>query len=111
MFSVVITPEAKAVIAEQFAREGFVKPGLMIHRRGPRGEVTRSSTGQAEWNVERPHPWRAQVGDFQTFGENAEDVSVVEGILVWLALVPKPGELGVEVSVRNGELFVEARIA
>jgi hypothetical protein len=111
MFTVDISPDAKAEVVRQFALEEFARPGLMIHRQGPKADVTRSSDGSARWEVERPHPWRAQVGDFQTFGENAQDVSLVDGILVWLALIPRPGELGVIVSVRNGQLFVEAREA
>ena len=109
MFAVTITADAKDKIAELFAQDAFSKPGLTIHRQGPKADVVRSVAGQAAWKVERPHPWRAQVGDFQSFGENAEDVSAVEGILVWLAFTPRPGELGIHVSVRNGELFVEAR--
>jgi hypothetical protein len=111
MFVVEITAEARTEIVDQFAREAFVRPGLMIHRQGPKGDVTRSSEGEAKWQVERPHPWHAQVGDFHTFGENAEDVSLVNGILVWLALIPRPGESGVRVSTRSGQLFVEPRVA
>jgi hypothetical protein len=108
MFLVTITPEARALLLLQFARETFAKPGLTILRQGARGEVTRSNDRQAEWKVERPHPWRALVGDFASFGENPTDVQTVEGIPVWLALVPRPDECGVKVSVRNEELFVEA---
>jgi hypothetical protein len=81
--------------------------GVMLHRQGPKGEVTRLASGQAQWSVEHPHPWRAQVGDFQSFGENPTDVVQVDGIAVWLALTPRLGELGVEVPVQNGALHVE----
>ena len=107
MFSVRFTPEAKLAIVEQFSRAGFTKPGLMIHRQGPRADVTRAGNGQTEWSVERPHPWRAQVGDFVTFEDGAEDIEIVEGIRVWLAIIPRVGEVGVEVSIQDGELFVE----
>jgi hypothetical protein len=108
MFTVLFTQEAKDVIAEQLARENFAKPGLMIHRQGPRGDLTRTSTGQAQWNVERPHPWRAYIGDLQLLGDNPEGVFTFDGVLVYFALIPKQGEAGVEVSVRDGELFVDA---
>jgi hypothetical protein len=107
MFEVRFTSEAKALFVRQAQQGGFAKPGVTILRQGPKGEVTRNVGGQAEWNVEQPHPWRAMVGDFQSFGENPTDVVVVEGIAVWLALVPKLGELGVTVSVRNNALHVE----
>ena len=106
-FIVTFTPEAKVAIAEEAEREGYSKPGVMIHRQGPRGEITRTPDGRSEWNVERPHPWRAQVGDFKSFGEDPTDVRSFEDVLVWLALVPWPGEGGVQVSLREGELFAE----
>ncbi len=107
MFQVRFTPEAKAEVARQAQANAFAKPGVMIHRQGPKGEVKRTAAGQAQWEVERPHPWRAQVGDFESFGQDATDVFVFEGVSVWLALIPKPGELGVLVSLLNGVLHVE----
>lgn len=108
MFTVLFTQEAKAKIAEQLACEDFAKPGLMIHRQGPRGDLTRTSTGEAHWNVERPHPWQAYIGELQLLGDNPEGVFSFDGVLVYLALIPKQGEAGVEVSVHDGELFVDA---
>lgn len=107
MFSVRFTDDAKAMIATQFERGAFTLPGVTIHRQGPRADVKRTSDGEAQWAIERPHPWRAQIGDFQTFGENAEDVFLFDDIRVWLALIPRPEEAGVVVSVRDGDLFVE----
>ena len=107
MFSVLFTPEAKTVIAEQFKQGDFNCPGLMIHRVGPSGEVTRTHDGGTEWSVERQHPWRALVGDYGA----VNGVVIIEGIPIWLALIPKPGELGVQVSVKNAELFVEVIVA
>jgi hypothetical protein len=101
------TLEAKAEVERQAVHERFAMPGVMLHRQGPKGEVTRLASGQAQWSVEHPHPWRAQVGDFQSFGENPTDVVQVDGIAVWLALTPRLGELGVEVPVQNGALHVE----
>ena len=89
------------------AREGFELPGLMVSRQGPKGELSRTEDGQAKWSIERPHPWREQVGDFKTFGENPTDVSTADGVLVWLALVPRPDQKGVMVSLVNGGLWVK----
>ena len=107
MFAVRLTPEAKALFALQAQHGGYAKPGLTILRQGPKGEVTRGAAGQAQWRVERTHPWQALVGDFQSFGKNPTDVVVVDGTPVWLALVPRPGEIGVQVSVQDGSLYVE----
>ena len=79
----------------------------MIHRQGPKGDLTRLPTGEASWSVERPHPWRAQVGDFTAIADTDEDVYVVNGLRVWLALIPRPGELGVTVTVREQSLYVD----
>jgi hypothetical protein len=106
MFTVTLSPDAKRLIEDRGLARNLHKPGLLIHREGPRGEVTRSSEGRAKWEVERPYPWRAQVGEFETFAES-DDVFLVEGVRVWLALIPKPHERGVRVLVLEGELHVE----
>ena len=76
------------------------------------GEAMRSSDGEAVWQIERPYPLRAQVLDLKPFGESLRGVSVVSGILVSLKSVQRrPDELGVKVSLRAGQLFVEPRVA
>ncbi len=79
----------------------------MIHRQGSKGDVTLLPNGEASWSVERPHPWRAQIGDFATIADTDDDIHVVDGLRVWLALIPKLGELGVTVTVRDQALHVE----
>jgi hypothetical protein len=112
MFRVRFTPEAKAEVARQAQRGGFTKPGVMIHRQGLKGDVVRTAGGQVSWTVERPHPWRAQVGDFKALGRAATDaVFNVDGIAVFLVLVPRPGEVGVQVSLLDGDLYVESLAA
>ena len=37
-----------------------------------------------------------------------KDIVLVDGIPFWLALIPRAQERGIELSVRNGELFVDA---
>jgi hypothetical protein len=106
-FEIRISSDARALILKVCQVEGHARPGLMVHRQGPKGDVTRLPTGEASWSVERPYPWCAQVGDFATIDDTAEDVHVVDGVRVWLALIPKPGELGVTVTVRDQALHVE----
>jgi hypothetical protein len=108
MYTVEFTPEAQREVLAQFARSGFAVPCLMIERLGPRGEVTRSSDGEPIWKIERPYPLCARVIDLQPFDERPKDVSEVKNILVWLHSVRRPGELGVTVSIRDRQLFVEA---
>jgi hypothetical protein len=107
-FEIRISEAAKALVYEKCAQEGFARPALMIHRQGPTGDVTRTTSGQAAWAVERPHPWRARIGEFETIEDTSEDIHIVSGLRIWLALIPRPGEAGVEITAREGELHVEA---
>lgn len=110
-FAVKLTREAKELFARLVSTQGYTKPGLMVHRQGPIGEVVRSVDGKAVWTVERSHPWKVRVGELETIPETAEAVVVVEGIRVWLPLIPRPGERGVEISVRDGELVADTMVA
>jgi len=112
MFIVEITPEARAEIIKQFKRGVFARPGLMIERKGPKAELTRSSDGTAKWQIERPYPLRARVLDLQPFEECLGGAPLVDGILVWLKSAQRhPDERGVKVGLHDGQLFVEPRAA
>lgn len=106
MFDVKITLEAKQLFLRLAAEQQLEQPGLMIHRQGPIGDLARGALGTAAWHIERPYPWKVRVGEFANIEDAAQDVRRVEGVRVWLALIPRPGEAGVEISVRNGELHV-----
>jgi len=107
VFKIIISTEAREFVLSQARAGGYARPGLMIHRQGPIGEMTRLPSGETSWSIERPHAWRARVGDFTTIGEAANDVILVDGLPVWLALIPKAGELGVSVTLREQFLHVE----
>src|SRR4051812_8539284 len=106
MFAVLISDDAKQLIRRALATESGPSPGLMVHRQGPLGDISRSPGGEATWSIERRHPWVIEVGSYETPDEDG--ITVVDGIRVWLPLIPRPGEKGVSVSVREGRLFVEA---
>jgi hypothetical protein len=108
MFEVRITAEAKRIIEHAIANYEGPNAGLMIHRVGPVGEVSRSAGGGAAWQIERRHPWAVRVGSYSAVGEKDENVVVVDGVSVWLPLIPRQGELGVVVTVHEGQLHVEA---
>lgn len=108
MFEVRFSAEATALIGKMFAESRLSRPGLTIHRQGPVADLTRARDGRAEWNVERPHPWKIRLTDFEMIADDAVDVVIIDGMRIWLALIPRPKEMGVEVSVRNGELHVDA---
>jgi hypothetical protein len=108
MFEVRITPEAGLNIERAIASHEGPKAGLMIHRQGPVGDVSRALDGGVEWKIERPHPWVIQVGSYASIPDDDENIMFVDGVRIWLPLIPRPGELGVVVLVREGQLHVEA---
>lgn len=111
MFTVLITTEAKPLIESGLAAVDGLRPGVMIHRQGPVGDVTRTPKGDAQWKVEHPHPWKLRFGSFETIPDDSSDVQVVDGIRVWLPLIPRPNEKGVVVTVKDGQLHVVANDA
>ena len=107
MFEVRISAEAEPIIQRAIADYDGPKAGLMIHRQGPTGDITRSSNGGFQWEIERPHPWAIQIGSFDGIPDNDENIVVVGGFRIWLPLLPRSGESGVEILVREGQLHVE----
>ena len=110
-FEAEITPAAHAEIINQFALSAFEKPCLLIEKLNPKGELTRSTDGEAIWHIERPHPLRAKVVDQQQLAGNACDLLQLNDVLVCNNSLWRPSELAIKVSVRDGQLFVEPRAA
>jgi|SRR5579859_7435645 len=108
MFEVRITDEAKHIIAKAVAEHEGPKAGLMIHRQGPVGEVSRNADGAAQWQIERRHPWAIRVGAWPNVSDNDQNIVIVDGVRIYLPLIPRSGEKGVVVSARDGVLHVES---
>jgi hypothetical protein len=53
MFEVRITAEAKPIIERAIANHEGQKAGLMVHRQGPVGDVSRTTDGDVQWQIER----------------------------------------------------------
>ena len=106
MFTIEITDDAKAALEVKLRQFGLVRPGVMIIREEPKADVLRSKDGSTVWNIERPeNPWRYRLGAFDEYPDAA--VQVVNGIRVYLAVVPQEEEKGVVIRLRNGEPLVE----
>ena len=104
-FEVRITAAAVELFEKLSSEELFEQPGMMVHRQGPTGELTRAANGSAVWNIERPPDhWKVLIGEMVTFAQEDEDVVRVHGVRVWLPMIPRHGEKGLEVDVRDGEL-------
>lgn len=108
MFEVRITSEAKQIVERAIANHEGPKAGLMINRQGPVADVTQTKDGGVQWEIERPHPWAIQVGAYASIPDSDENIVFVDGVRIWLPLIPRPGETGVVVLVREGQLYVEA---
>lgn len=107
MFTVEIAPDAKAVLEAKLHESGLPRAGIMILRQGPKADVSRSKEGKTLWNIERPKsPWALHTGSFETYRD--DELQVVNGILVYLALIPRDNEKGVVIRLRNGEPTIES---
>ena len=103
-FAVEFAPGVRAVLEAKFKEVGWIRPGVMILRQGPRADVRRSDKGQTVWQIERPgSPWMIHLGSFETYPD--EELQVVDSIRVHLALIPRDAEKGVTIVLRDGELF------
>ena len=109
MFEVRITAGAKQLIDRAIAAHEGPKAGLMIHRQGPAGDVTRTTDGGTQWEIVRPsRRWPIQVGSYGSLPDNDENIAFADGVRIWLPLIPRLGEAGVIVSVQEGQLRVES---
>jgi hypothetical protein len=108
MFAVRITADAMHIVERMLAKVDGPKPGLMIHRQGPLGENSRTESGDVGWEIQRRHQWAARADSYETIADDDENLVIVDGVRVWLPLIPRPGEKGVVVCAREGELHVEA---
>jgi hypothetical protein len=107
MFKVEITADAKVALEVKMREFGFLRPGVMILREGPKADVSRSADGKTVWNIERSgNPWRFDVGSFETYPDS--ELQVVNGVRVHLALVPRKNEKGVVIRLKDGEPTIES---
>jgi hypothetical protein len=108
MFSVRITEEAKAAIVEQFALLGLSEPALHIRRSPSSGDVTRSSAGQVQWNIERPDALVLQFLELSSEDVDPQHILLVDGIRIILGIEGgRSAAADVEISVCNGKLLID----
>jgi len=105
MFEVRITSEAEPLLRRAVA-EGPARTGIVISRQGPVGDVKRGASGEALWSIEQRHPWQMEIQSLEPIPD--ADLMRVGEFLVWLPLLPRPGELGVVISAQGGQLRADA---
>jgi hypothetical protein len=101
-----ITAQAKRII-DRAASNTQGATVVVIHRRGPEADVSRGPDGSTKWRIDRPHPLAAQIATYENIAQ-LENVVSVDGINVWLALLPRNEEAGFIVSARGSTLHVAA---
>ena len=102
-----ISKEAAALVLATAAENGYAKPGLVVHRIAPIGDVRRTETGQAEWKIERPNSWRIEVRDFSKHAAVPELTRELDEGRIQLLLLPPQAEAAVDISLKAGELHAE----
>jgi len=90
MFRVQITPQARAALEKRMAACASTRPGLLVHRAAP--PDSRSA-------------FACQLACFETYPEN--ELLDVDGVRVYLVLVPRANEKGVRIECRKGSLRAE----
>ncbi len=106
MFAVEIAGDAKAVLEAKLQESGLPRAGVMIVRQGPKADISRSKDGKTVWSIEHPgSPWALHTGSFETYPD--DELQVVNGIRVYLALIPREGEKGVTIRLKDGEPTIE----
>ena len=107
MFRVEIAADAKALLEVKLRESGWSRAGVMIARQGPKADVSRSKDGKTVWSIERPESrWTLHTGSFETYRD--DEIQIVDGIRVYLALIPRENEKGVVIRLKNGEPTIEA---
>ena len=106
MFAVEIAADAKALLEVKLQESGLSRAGVMIVRQGPKADVARSKEGKTVWSIERPEsPWALHTGSFETYRD--DELQIVNGIRVYLALIPRENEKGVVIRLKNGEPTID----
>ena len=112
-FEIVIDDDAKAMLRDELARVGVERSFVILERVGPVGDVTRGPDGNVKWSISHPHPWRVSFGGVYVGQVRAEEMPdskflFVDEIPVLLPIMAQSHEVGLHISVRSGNLFVEA---
>ncbi len=108
MFSIRVTPEARAAILEQFVLMELREPGLVIYRQPPTADVVRSADGQAQWTVQRA---KGYVVRFTELPQGTIDLSpalLVDGIRIFPASInDQPSDATATLTFQDGKLYAE----
>src|ERR1700722_16944610 len=108
MFSLHITPAAKAAIMEQFALTELREPGLFIYRRPPVADVVRLEGGHAHWNIQRNTDYVVQFVEVPSNSIESPRLLVADGIRVILGpMDAQPPHTTATASFQDGKLYME----
>jgi hypothetical protein len=101
-----ISPQARDLVEAWGVRWSYTRAGLLIRHQGAKGDVERAPDGSASWTIDRSEPWCADIRDLASI-EKTEELRWANGVPYWLVHRLLPNQVGLYVTVRDRELFVE----
>ena len=107
MLSVRLSSQARKDLAALLAAERSPTACVMIHKVGPRADSKRTADGGTSWSIDRPDiPWAASIVNGE--GLTEADITMVEGLRFWFAVLDKDKLPPLEVGVLDGQPYVRA---
>jgi hypothetical protein len=107
-FDVTITAPAKDIVRQLLSASNEPEPVILIRRAGAVGDVTRTPEGGVNWSVDRPpHPYLLSVSERACIARSDERLITVDGVPVFVALVPRESPRHFVISVKDGNLHVD----
>jgi hypothetical protein len=92
-------------LAALLAAEGSTTACVMIHKVGPRADSKRTPDGRTSWSIDRPNnPWAAGIVSGEDLTES--DVTIIDGLRFWFAVLDKDKLPPLEVGVLDGQPYV-----
>jgi hypothetical protein len=92
-------------LAALLAAEGSTTSCVMIHKVGPRADSKRTPDGGTSWSIDRPDTHWA-VGIVSGEGLTETDITVIDGLRFWFAVLDKDKVPPLEVGVLDGQPYV-----
>lgn len=105
MTSVRINLESRKGLAALLAAEGSPTACVMVHKVGPRADSKRTPDGGTSWSIDRPDiPWAVSIVSGE--GLSPTDITMVDGLRFWFAVLDPNQIPPLEVGVLDGQPYV-----
>jgi hypothetical protein len=100
-----VNSKSRKDLAALLAAEGSPTACVMVHKVGPRADSKRTPDGGTSWSIDRPDiPWAASIVSGE--GLTSSDITIVEGVRFWFAVLDPKQIPPLEVGVLDGQPYV-----